>query len=305
MKRIALLLTLLLASAVIASCSGSEASQSAQTPAPKELPQDVQAIEGVVNPAAPPASPAVGSQHAGAAVTEKQLSATGEFISPARSEVAPKIPGRVDAVFVEDGARVARGQRLFSIESQYLRLDVNRAEAEVARANAALSEAQRDFDRKKELREKNSIPQATYDRSQAAFEQARAARSSAQADLGTARQRLADSVVPSPITGVVAERRVDVGEFLADGGVAYVILQTAPLKLRFQVPEKYLGRIREGQSVSAQVDPYPGETFEGRIKTVGGVIDPATRTMFAEAEFPNRDGRLRPGLFARVEANLN
>jgi membrane fusion protein (multidrug efflux system) len=182
---------------------------------------------------------------------------------------------------------------------------VQGAEAELARANALLSEAQRDFDRKKELREKNSIPQATYDRSQAGYEQARAARAGAQAALGTARQRLADATVPSPITGVVAERRVDVGEYLGDGGVAYVVLQTAPLKLRFQVPEKYLGRIREGQAVSALVDPYPGERFEGVIKTVGGVIDPATRTMFAEAEFPNRDGRLRPGLFARVEANLN
>lgn len=305
MKRITLLPTLLLVSVMLASCGGNDTSQSAEAQTPKELPQDVRAIEGVVKPAATPAQPAVAGQTAPAAVIENQLSATGEFISPSRSEVAPKIPGRVDAVYVDEGARVTRGQRLFSIESQYLRLDVQRAEAELARASAALGEAQRDFDRKKELREKNSIPQATYDRSQAAFEQARATRSAAQAALGTARQRLADATVPSPMTGVVAERRVDVGEFLGDGGVAYVVLQTAPLKLRFQVPEKYLGRIREGQSVSAQVDPYPGEKFEGRIKTVGGVIDPATRTLFAEAEFPNRDGRLRPGLFARVEANLN
>jgi len=57
--------------------------------------------------------------------------------------------------------------------------------------------------------------------------------------------------------------------------------------------------------VTARVDPYPNETFEGTIKTIGGVINPGTRTMFAEAEFPNRDGRLRPGLFARVEARLD
>jgi membrane fusion protein (multidrug efflux system) len=84
-------------------------------------------------------------------------------------------------------------------------------------------------------------------------------------------------------------------------GVAFVIEQTSPLKLRFSIPERYLGDLKTGQTVTARVDPYPGETFTGRIKTVGGVIDPSTRTFFAEAEFSNADGRLRPGLFARVE----
>ena len=119
-----------------------------------------------------------------------------------------------------------------------------------------------------------------------------------------ARQRLADSVIRSPLVGVDAERLTDAGEFLGEGGVAFVVIQTAPLKLRFRVPEKYLGQIRAGQSVVATVDPYPGEKFVGTIKTVGGVIDPQTRTLFAEAEFPNRDGRLQPGLFARVETKL-
>ena len=105
----------------------------------------------------------------------------------------------------------------------------------------------------------------------------------------------------SPMTGVVSERRTDVGQRLGEAGVAFVIEQTAPLKLRFSIPERYLGELRTGRTVTARVDPYPGETFTGRIKTVGGVIDPATRTFFAEAEFANADGRLRPGLFARVD----
>jgi membrane fusion protein (multidrug efflux system) len=71
------------------------------------------------------------------------------------------------------------------------------------------------------------------------------------------------------------------------------------------VPERYLGRLEPGDKVTARVDPYPNETFVGTVKTVGGVIDPKTRTMFAEAEFANGDGRLRPGLFARVETKLD
>jgi multidrug efflux pump subunit AcrA (membrane-fusion protein) len=86
--------------------------------------------------------------------------------------------------------------------------------------------------------------------------------------------------------------------------VAFVLEQLAPLKLRFRVPERYLAAVREGQPVSASVDPYPGQVFAGRISVVGDAIDPATRTFLVEAEFPNHDDRLRPGLFARVEARL-
>ena len=92
---------------------------------------------------------------------------------------------------------------------------------------------------------------------------------------------------------------------MASATYATRVVQLSPLKLRFAVPERYLGRIERGDRVTARVDPYPNETFTGTIKTVGGVIDPKTRTMFAEAEFPNSDGRLRPGLFARVEVNLD
>jgi len=289
---------------VLMACGGqSSPTSEAKAAEPPPLPADVSAVEAVVK--ATPAPGAAGAPEVSAIVSDDKLTATGEFVSPSRSEVAPKIPGRVASVYVDDGARVQRGEPIFAMETDYLRLDVQRARAELARTSAALAEAQRDFDRKKELRQKDSIPQATYDRSQGAFEQMRAGRAAAQSGVAMAQQRLSDATVRAPLTGVVEERKIDVGEHLAEGGVAFVIMQTAPLKLRFQVPEKYLSRIQRGLQVVATVDPYPGEKFEGRIKTVGGVIDPATRTMFAEAEFPNSDGRLRPGLFARVNLTLN
>jgi membrane fusion protein (multidrug efflux system) len=95
-----------------------------------------------------------------------------------------------------------------------------------------------------------------------------------------------------------------VGERLGEASVAFVVEQTAPLKLRFRVPERYLATVHAGQGVAATVDPYPAEAFEGRVTLVGGSVDTASRTFLVEAEFPNRDGRLRPGLFARVQLEL-
>lgn len=264
-----------------------------------ELPEDVRQIA-----AAATVTDAVTSTAAPAA-DANLLVATGEFVSPVRSELSPKSPGRVARLFVDEGSRVRRGQPVLELESDYARLHLQAAEANVAQAKAARDEAARDLERKKELSGKESIPRATLDRSQAAFDQANAALAAASAQAALLRQQLADATLRSPVDGVVAEKRTDVGARLGDAGVAFVVVQLSPIKLRFAVPERYLGRINPGDKVAARVDPYPNEVFEGTIKMVGGVIDTKSRTMFAEAEFPNRDGRLRPGLFARVETKLD
>jgi membrane fusion protein, multidrug efflux system len=298
MNRSLLLISILILSVAFLGCSGgdSNAPEATGTSEAPPLPADVQEIAAVTN-----TSPATSARAAASGVFE----ATGEFVSPVRSELAPKIGGRVGRMFVQEGARVRRGQPVLELETDYTRLNLQSAEAELARARAVRDEAARDLERKRELVAKESIPQATFDRSQAAFDQASAAVAGATAQVSLLRQHLADSTLRSPVDGIVAEKRTDLGARLGDGGVAFVVVQLSPLKLRFQVPERYLGRINPGDKVSALVDPYPDETFEGTIKTVGGVIDPRTRTMFAEAEFANTDGRLRPGLFARVTTSVN
>lgn len=276
-------------------CSRPQPAAAAHATASPPLPADVRSVAGVTAPAPAPAADGA---------PDEQLALTGEFVSPLRSELVSRLEGRVGQVFVDQGARVRRGQPLLELETDYLRLDLERAQAELARAEAAARDAQRDFARKQELIAKGSVSQAAHDRSQAAAEQAGAARDAAAAGAGLARQRLSDARLVSPLDGVVAERRTDVGERLGDSSVAFVLEQTAPLKLRFRVPERYLARVRVGQAVRAFVEPYPGEAFSGHIAVVGGSIDTASRTLLVEAEFANRDGRLRPGLFARVEADL-
>jgi membrane fusion protein (multidrug efflux system) len=227
--------------------------------------------------------------------------ATGEFVSPVRSELAVRVPGRVAKMYVDEGSRISKGQALLELETDYPRLNLEKAQADIARAASMEQDAQRDLARKKELIAKESIPQATYDRSQAAFDQAHAAKESAQAQANIFRQQVSDSTLRSPIDGVVAEKRTDVGQRLGDATVALVVVQTSPLKLRFRVPEKEISRVRQGQNVKATVDAYPGDVFQGKVAVVGGVVDPATRSFTVETEFPNRDGKLKPGMFARVE----
>ena len=308
-RQVSFLLSLILSSALLATagCGDSApegASAAADTPAataekptPPPLPEDVRDVAGLTKD-----EPKVEVEGEGAA--GGPVVATGELVSPVRSEVAVRLPGRVGQVFVDEGARVRRGQPLLKLETQYWALELKSAEAEVARARAAAGEAERDFKRKEELLAKESVARAAYDRSQSSYQTALASVAAAEAGRDMARQRLADATLVSPITGVVAERRTDAGERLGDNSVAFVIAQTSPIKLRFQLPERYLATLRQGQTVRATVDPYPGEVFTGRVSLVGGVVDPSTRTVAVETEFPNGDGRLSPGLFARVEIDV-
>jgi RND family efflux transporter MFP subunit len=287
-----------------------DTAQAEATPTP-ELPADVKDVAAVARPEGTGAVSAPGTTAAPDAVqnntdesAQGTVNASGELVAPVTSEVAVRMPGRVGKVFVDEGERVRRGQPLLSLETEYLALELKRADADVARAKAMAADAERDFHRKEELIAKGSVARAAYDRSQSGYEAAKAGVQSAEAERDLARQKLADAVLHSPITGVVAERKTAVGERLGDNTVAFVLVQTSPLKLRFQLPERYLARVRRGQAVRATIDPYPGETFTGRVTVVGGVVDPATRTVAVETEFANSDGRLSPGLFARVEIDL-
>ena len=286
-------LALLALALALAGCG--RAPQKAEASAtPPPLPADVRSVETV---AAPTVTEAAGTD---ALTAGGRLALTGELVAPVRSDLVPRTGGRVARVLVDEGQLVRKGQPLLELETDYVKLDLERAEADLARADAAAKEAERDFERKKGLATKGSVSQAAYDRSEAGAEQATATRAAARAAVDTARQRLADAVLTSPVDGVVAARRTDVGERLGEDTVAFVVEQTAPLKLRFRVPERYLAAVKVGQTVKATVDPYPGVEFEGTLSLVGGSMDAATRTFLAEAVFPNGDRRLRPGLFARV-----
>lgn len=303
MKRF-LTLSILSLAVLVAAC-GKKDVPAASAKEPPALPSDVQAVATATDATVAPSTPSTTSTQVPAppiaADAGGTIVATGEFVSPVRSELAVKMPGRVGAIYVDEGSRVTKGQPLLTLETDYTRLNLQRAEADAARARAMADDAQRDVERKKGLIASNSIPQATMDRSQAAYDQAHAALASAQAQAALLRQQLGDAVLRSPIDGVVAEKRTDVGQRLGDATVAFVVVQTSPLKLRFRVPERYLASVHKGQPVTATVDPYPGQSFEGRVTVIGGVIDSATRSLLVETEFANRDGRLRPGLFARVE----
>jgi RND family efflux transporter MFP subunit len=114
-----------------------------------------------------------------------------------------------------------------------------------------------------------------------------------------AAKKLADAVVRAPISGVVSERSVQVGEYIGERTPVATIVQVNPLKLRTGVQEKHAGIIEPGQSVEFRVESFGDALFSGKVAYVSPSLDQTMRTFAVEALVDNSDKRLKPGFFAK------
>jgi membrane fusion protein (multidrug efflux system) len=112
-------------------------------------------------------------------------------------------------------------------------------------------------------------------------------------------KKLGDAIVRAPIAGVVAERTVQVGEYIGERTPVATIVQVNPLKLRTGVQERYAGLIEAGQPVEFRVESFGDVVFRGKVAYVGPSLDQTMRTFTVEALVDNSDRRLKPGFFAK------
>ena len=112
-----------------------------------------------------------------------------------------------------------------------------------------------------------------------------------------------NSVIKSPISGVVTARNFEPGDLFASMPILH-IMQINQLKVMANVSEQYYTNIKVGQSVAIEVDIYPGEQFEGQVSRINPALDARTRTFGVEITIPNKSLKLRPGMYARAIFNM-
>ncbi len=147
------------------------------------------------------------------------------------------------------------------------------------------------------------IARAAVNTARANVSQARAAVVTAQTQVDQARKALGDTIVYAPISGYVAERVADLGEYITPNtpnSKVATIVRTAVLRLRIDVPEQSIGKVAVGQGISAQVSAYPDRNFAGTIVRILPSLNTTQRTLTVEAEVENTNGLLKPGQFATV-----
>ncbi|HEX6202539.1 MAG TPA: efflux RND transporter periplasmic adaptor subunit [Thermoanaerobaculia bacterium] len=218
-------------------------------------------------------------------VDRVELSA--DLIAERRAVLAAEVPGVVDVMRVEVGQRIGAGHLVAAIDTRAL-------EQALAEAEAYQRQAVAQHQRATALYEKRSITQQQ-------LLDAVTAKDVAEAQLASVRLDLDKSRIRAPWAGEVAAKRVEVGDYVTPGQPVIDLVDASTLKVRAPAPAADVPYLEVGAPVAIRVDAYPGEVFAGRLVRLGAELDPRARSLDVEAEIANRDGRLKPGMSARLE----
>jgi RND family efflux transporter MFP subunit len=142
-----------------------------------------------------------------------------------------------------------------------------------------------------------------YNVAKAAASTANAAIATLQAQVAAAEKSVADTVVRAPISGFIAERNSDVGEYISPNtpnSKLATIVRTSTLRMKIDIPEATVGKVATGQGISLQTSAYPDRNFAGTIVRISPSVNTTARTLSVEAEVQNTEGLLKPGQFATV-----
>ena len=235
---------------------------------------------------------------------EDRIEATGQLVARDHAEIAAEVSGQVTEILVEEGRFVRTGEAVLRVDPERRNLERDSARARGDEARAALREQERSYRRIAELRERGVASDEQRDQAETAQKLARSRLAAAEAELGVLERALRDASVVAPFDGFVAQRFVSRGEYVAPGNKLFELVALDPIEVEFHLPEADSSRVATGQTVDVRVAPFPDESFDGQVTVVSPIIDPRSRTLRVKAQIPNPDGRLRPGLFARIDLGV-
>lgn len=231
-------------------------------------------------------------------------------------EVRSRVAGYIEAVKFAPGSLVDKGDTLFVIDPRPFAAAVARAQAALASARARLTLTASELGRAQRLLDDRAIAQREFDERNNAHLEAQAAVQGAQAALDSARLELGYTRITAPISGRVGRAEVTVGNLVgagAGGPRLTTIVSTTPIHAIFEVDERSFlryaahGDANGGDPVSDSIPIFlgladeDGHPHRGRLEFVDNRVDAHSGTILLRAVFDNADGRLKPGMYARLK----
>jgi membrane fusion protein (multidrug efflux system) len=245
----------------------------------------------------------------------------GEVLGFKDIAIRARVEGYLEGIHFQEGAPVEQGDLLYTLESQPFEAAVAAEMSRVAEAKTALAKADSDLKRIRPLAEAKAVSESDLDAAVAMYEASIAGVEAAQANLRAANIQLSYTKIYSPISGLIGVTKAKVGDFVGREPNP-VILNTVSLidtvLVQFFITEtQYLAAARHLLTKQEREDPDAGEAdlelnladgslypHKGRFDFADRNVDPTTGAMMMQASFPNPDGLLRPGQFAKVKAEV-
>lgn len=231
----------------------------------------------------------------------KYLTLTGSVLADRQSELAANVSGRVTATYVERGMPVKAGQTIAVVDSRAASFQAAAAKAQSQAAQTQVTLAQQECERADTLFSQGALPRSEYDRLKSQCTAQLYQANAAQANADLAGKLAGDTVIRSPMDGVIGERYVNVGEYVQPPSRVASVYAIDPVRLSISVPEPAVGMVREGQQLDVEVSAWPGRTFPATVRFVSPALRVNTRDLIIEASAKNADGALKPGMFAVVK----
>ena len=223
---------------------------------------------------------------------------TGTLAANREAAVASDAAGRVVATFIERGDRIQAGAPLARLDARAAALGSAEAFAAEAGLRAQNDNARLECERAERLFAEGVISRAERDRIVTNCAATLQSLSAARARAGLAQKGVSDALVRAPFAGVVVDRGVELGEYVAPGRSVATIVDISTLRLELAVPEPAMTAIRTGKTVTFEVSAYPEHEFSGVITRLSPKLRAQSRDQLVEVEVDNASGKLNPGMFA-------
>ena len=223
---------------------------------------------------------------------QRRLLLTADILPIQQADLMARVPGYLDAIYVDRGDRVRAGQVLAQLSQPELEHQLQQAQANYGLAKVT-------FERTQDLFAKELIAKQNLDDARNKYEVAKRTLEVQQTYVEYTR-------IVAPFDGYVTKRYVDPGALITQGGGAasgnaiVTVMDLSRVKVLVNVPERDISSVHLGDTVSLTADAYPDRLFQGQVTKFAPALDPSTRTLLVEVHVPNEDLVLKPGMFARL-----
>ncbi|MFN4319403.1 MAG: efflux RND transporter periplasmic adaptor subunit [Aquificaceae bacterium] len=226
-----------------------------------------------------------------------EYSTKGYFEGERDVVLRPLVSGRVLSLFVDEGSFVKVGQPLLKIDPADYENIINQISAQIAQAKANYENLKAMEERRRFLYERELIAREEYENLKTQIRAQEELIKSLQAQLSNARLNLQRTTLQAPFSGYIAQRFVNVGDYITPQSQTFRLVSLDPIRFVFQIPQENLAYVKEGSRVKIRVEPF-GE-FEGRIFFISPTAD-TSRLITVKAKLSNPKGNLRPGMYGEV-----
>lgn len=222
---------------------------------------------------------------------DNDLRVTGSLVANESVDLKAEVSGRITSLNFKEGQPVKKGQLLVQLDDSEIR-------AEIDKLNFTKKLNEDSEFRQKQLLAKEAISQEEYETSLTVL-------NTTLADIKVRQVQLQKHKIVAPFNGITGLRKVSTGSYISSADELVTIYSINPIKIDFSVPGKYAAQVSTGDLLKFEIDGYEDEIFEGNIYAIEPQIDPETRTISIRAVSDNKENKLLPGQFAKINLTIS